>query len=517
VHRVDERRAEVDPAAGALEHLLDQVADLRVVEDGRGQLRPTAAGDEHPARLVDPGQRATVPYVEHVRVAIYCRISRDDAGDGLGVERQEQDCRALAARRGWTVVGTFVDNDVSAFSGRTRPDYERLLQAVKAGGADLVLAWAPERLHRSPRELEDFIELIERTATAVETVKAGAWDVSTSHGRLVARMLGAVARAESERTGERVSRAHQQAKDRGMWRGPIPYGMRASQTPGQPELDPLQADVTADIYERVLRGDALTRIAQDLNDRGVPPRRGKLWTHTGILRLISSPALGGLVEVDGELKEACFEGVVTATTWREARAAMRRRPRGESRRPRETLTLLGGIMTCDEHGWVCVGGSATHAATYVAGGPGKCHVSIKRAAADDLVTTVVLRRLARPDAADLFVPHDNVDTTAEMTELRQRREDLGVLVADGLLTASNARPKLTAIAERLAAIEAARTPARVDLALMIDPERVWGSSTMPQRREVLRVLLESVTLRHVGPAGGPRADPTRISIQWAAA
>ncbi len=78
-----------------------------------------------------------------MRVAIYCRISRDDAGDGLGVERQEQDCRALAARRGWTVVGTFVDNDYSAFSGRTRPDYERLLRATRGGGIDLVLAWAP--------------------------------------------------------------------------------------------------------------------------------------------------------------------------------------------------------------------------------------------------------------------------------------------------------------------------------------------------------------------------------------
>jgi hypothetical protein len=108
------------------------------------------------------------------------------------------------------------------------------------------------------------------------------------------------------------------------------------------------------------------------------------------------------------------------------------------------------------------GGSATHAATYVAGGPAKCHVSIKRSAANDFVTTVLLRRLARPDAAELFVPSADVDATAEMTELRQCREDLGELVADGLLTASNARPRLAAIAERLAQLEAARTPARVD-------------------------------------------------------
>ena len=64
------------------------------------------------------------------------------------------------------MVNAYVDNDFSAFFGRTRPDYQRLLQTVRSGTVDVVLAWAPERLHRSPRELEDFIELIERTGTA---------------------------------------------------------------------------------------------------------------------------------------------------------------------------------------------------------------------------------------------------------------------------------------------------------------------------------------------------------------
>jgi site-specific DNA recombinase len=109
----------------------------------------------------------------------------------------------------------FTDNDTSAFRGRRRAAYEQLLESIRAGQVQTVLAWAPERLHRSPRELEDFLELIERQSVTVETVKAGAWDVSTSHGRLVARILGAVSRAESERTGERVSRAHQQAKAAG--------------------------------------------------------------------------------------------------------------------------------------------------------------------------------------------------------------------------------------------------------------------------------------------------------------
>ena len=46
--------------------------------------------------------------------AIYCRISNDPEGRELGVERQEEDARLLAARLGLDVVKVFTDNDVSA-------------------------------------------------------------------------------------------------------------------------------------------------------------------------------------------------------------------------------------------------------------------------------------------------------------------------------------------------------------------------------------------------------------------
>ena len=51
---VDKRLGQVEPAAAGHEHPLDEVADLLVAEDGRGQLADAAAGDEDAAGLVDP-------------------------------------------------------------------------------------------------------------------------------------------------------------------------------------------------------------------------------------------------------------------------------------------------------------------------------------------------------------------------------------------------------------------------------------------------------------------------------
>jgi site-specific DNA recombinase len=50
--------------------------------------------------------------------AIYARISRDDEGTAAGVGRQVEDCHKLAESLGWEVASKYVDNDISAYSGK---------------------------------------------------------------------------------------------------------------------------------------------------------------------------------------------------------------------------------------------------------------------------------------------------------------------------------------------------------------------------------------------------------------
>src|SRR6476619_53763 len=94
-----------------------------------------------------------------VPAAIYARISRDREGAGLGVDRQEADCRALAERLGWEVVEVYADNDVSAYSGKVRPQYRAMLGAVKAGQVTALLAWHPDRLYRRAVDLEEIVNI----------------------------------------------------------------------------------------------------------------------------------------------------------------------------------------------------------------------------------------------------------------------------------------------------------------------------------------------------------------------
>jgi len=80
------------------------------------------------------------------RAGIYARISQDRTGAGLGVERQRSDCAELARKLDLDVVGLYSDNDTSAYSGKPRPEYRRLLEDLNAGRIDVVLAWHTDRV-----------------------------------------------------------------------------------------------------------------------------------------------------------------------------------------------------------------------------------------------------------------------------------------------------------------------------------------------------------------------------------
>src|SRR5687767_5811926 len=175
------------------------------------------------------------------RAGIYCRISSDPNGTALGVARQEQDARALAESRGWEVIDTFVDNDVSASSDGRKPrtEYLRLLADIESGRIDAVAVWALDRLYRRPIDLERLIPLVEDKGVLMATV-GGDHDLSTRGGLLHARIMGAVAADESRAKSDRQVRSNIQRRERGLSHGgPRAYGFVSNGT-----MHPAPAEIT---------------------------------------------------------------------------------------------------------------------------------------------------------------------------------------------------------------------------------------------------------------------------------
>lgn len=135
------------------------------------------------------------------------------------------------------------------------------------------MIWRLDRLHRQPRELDEFIVITDRHQGALATVTGDA-NLSTTQGRLLARAWGAFAAHESEVKSERLKRAflERARKGKGAWTMPM-YGYQADlQT-----LNPREASVIREAANLILRGESMHSLTVDLNLRKIRTTNGKQW------------------------------------------------------------------------------------------------------------------------------------------------------------------------------------------------------------------------------------------------
>src|SRR5215469_4290711 len=236
---------------------------LGVAAAGRGlPLLPAGAGlgDGPPVRLLQlvarPAARllvAILTYMQNcLRCLIYTRISKDTLGDGHGVANQLADLEKRAEARGFTVVCRLSDNDIGVTrkdptaAGKHRPGYEEALRLVDAGAVDVVFCWKWDRFIREPLDLEYLIPRFDKAGVRFAEVD-GNIDLGTDSGRLAARILIAVAKAEQERKAERQQLANEAAAINGkrFLGGPRPFGYSEDHVTAHPVEGPAVAEACA--------------------------------------------------------------------------------------------------------------------------------------------------------------------------------------------------------------------------------------------------------------------------------
>ena len=232
---------------------------------------------------------------------IYTRISADKRKDtddeGMGVARQEKECRALAKRLDMKVAHVYRDNDVSAYSGKTRPQFEAMLDAVKRGQYDAVIAWHQDRLYRSMKDIERVIEVCDPAGALIHTVSGGDLDVSNATGKGLARIVGSINRMESEHKAERVRAARLQQAENGVWFANCRmFGYTVDCTINEPE-----AALIRKAASEILSGKSASSVIREWNAAGVTTARGNRWILTTFRRLMTNPRYAALCEYKGKV------------------------------------------------------------------------------------------------------------------------------------------------------------------------------------------------------------------------
>ena len=462
--------------------------------------------------------------------AVYARISADQGGQGLGVQRQLEDCRKLATDRGWVIGAEYVDNDISAYSGKPRPSYARMIADLKAGARDGLIVYNLDRLHRRPVELEEFVELCEKAGVRdVATVTADI-DLGNDDGLFMARIFAAFAAKESGRRSARIRRKMDQNAANGLPHGPArPFGYDADKI----TVRAAEAAIIRQLVDRLLAGESLRSLASWLNTTGVPTTLGaEHWQTPTLRQMLCSARLAGLREHRGQIiGDAVWEPIITVEKREQILAHFAARASSGRRAPR--THLLSGMLRCGKCGNTLFSSSRQTSAgqrrlRYVClsgpdhGGCGK--LTVVAEPVEDLITDAVLTRLDSAELADALTGKVRDDGALgalgnALTTDQSRLDELAGLYAEGAVSAREWMAARNPIEARIRDTQRRLAHATDTSALdgltgngTVVREQ-WAGLGIDRRQAIIRAVLDHAVIGP-GTPGARTLDINRVQPQW---
>lgn len=459
-----------------------------------------------------------------VAAVIYARISQDRGGEGLGVKRQLADCRAEAERRGWPVAAEFVDDDVSAYSGKRRPGYRAMLEAIRSREADAVLVWHVDRLHRRPIELEEFVNACAEAGVKDLATVTGDFNLGTGDGLLIARLMAAVAANESDsksrRSKSKMLEIAQAGKPSGG--GPRPFGFQ----PDKVTLDEAEAAIIRDLATRLLAGEPLVSLTQWLQDNEIRTVMGKEWRTVTVRNLLKSPRIAGLREHRGQVIAKAVWPAIISEEQHASIVALVTDPARRTNRTARTY-LLSGLCRCGKCGAKMITGQSRGRRRYMCrsgadfGGCGGIMIS---ATVEELVVDAVLYRLDTPELAAAIEGRQRADeASAALSESiandTAKLDELAALYAATDITAPEWMKARKIIDARLKANrsrqaqQAGSTVIAGHIGNASALRTEWPRMPLGKQAGIVRALIDHIT---VGPGtmGARSIDPARVEVHW---
>lgn len=107
-----------------------------------------------------------------MRVWLYARLSNDDDPAQNSLQNQQGICRAFAEKKGWTIVGSSADDNISGMNF-SRRGLDMLTAAVHAKQVDAVLVKDLSRLGRHRTQTALFIDYLRERQVRVISATEG--------------------------------------------------------------------------------------------------------------------------------------------------------------------------------------------------------------------------------------------------------------------------------------------------------------------------------------------------------
>ena len=289
---------------------------------------------------------------------IYIRVSTEDqAREGFSLGEQEEKLRQLCRYKDFEIFKVYKDAGISAKNMKDRPAFQQMLEDMKAGKLNYIVAYKLDRVTRSVRDLEVLISTLEQYHCYLICDRDDV-NTSTANGRFFVRMLTVLSQLEIEIVSERTKFGLNGAIKAGHIPGKCPLGYYRAPDKTL-KIDNTTKDIVLRIFELYLEGKSYQTIANILNQEKVLYPQVKKWIDSSVNRIINNKIYMGDYErykndndKETEIYMDVVPPIITRAMWEEVQNQKETNQRAYCRNrvyiffQKLVCPTCGHIMTC---------------------------------------------------------------------------------------------------------------------------------------------------------------------------
>ena len=219
---------------------------------------------------------------------IYIRVSTfDQAREGFSLREQEERLKEFCKFKRYNIYKVYQDAGISAKNDK-RPAYQEMIEDVKKGNINVIVALKLDRLTRSVYDIEKLMKFVNDYECDIDCM-ADESNTTTSNGRMVMRIMTSVSQNEIEKCSERTKFGMAGAIKNGHIPNRTGLGFKRENKKLVP--DPLTKDIIVRIFDLYLESKSHQAIANIYNKEKVLGKTN--WYDSTIQKILSNELYKG--------------------------------------------------------------------------------------------------------------------------------------------------------------------------------------------------------------------------------
>lgn len=290
-----------------------------------------------------------------MRAVIYARYSCDNQREE-SIEGQLRECREFAARKGYTLVGSYIDRAVSAKTDN-RPEFQRMVKESSGGLFDAVIVWKLDRFARNRYDSAHYKTVLRKNGvkviSATEAISEGA------EGIILESVLEGYAEYYSAELSEKVIRGMTENALKCQYNGGyIPVGYKIDENKHY-QIDELTAPFVKEAFLMYASGKKVKEIVAYLGANGVVSSQRKPLTKTSVITVLQNRKYIGEYQYRDVIVPNGVPSIISKELFALVQQRIAQNKYAPSASRSEVKYLLTGKLICGNCGAVYAGESGT--------------------------------------------------------------------------------------------------------------------------------------------------------------